>query len=580
MEDLGTIIKSTDENGRARREEEVAQKLREQRLNWEKRWLIEDRFMDGKHFETWNKVTAEFSSKKFPKGMRVRPIHYATKITEGLLNNLLAADPRWQIYPVGIAGIKDDDLKKKKIEYAHKLEGYFESIWDTSNITNKVIDGVWYGLKYCFGVWEIYWDIDNNRPAVRAIKPYNILFDPTVKDIQDSPIVIKEIVEPLDKVKSIARYNDNKNLLKPTGEVSGSQFEATSYSEKYRNSGSSTNNVIVREVWINNYLEGGWDVDHISQGKPLFHEHYDFTRNPFVSWSYEPEPLLQTSFYEKQIPLNRAVDITLAQIETWTRTVAVGRMLKKAGVDIKRISGAMGEIIEADAPLDTIQWLQVPDIGVTPFSYLDRIKSLATEMGAVTASIGQVPSKNTGYKMVESLKASEMSSVQHSIRRLEGTLEQMAEVTLMYIHSFATTPIEVETQGVNSDSYEIVSEMQKNNFVDAVPVSDRDYNVNVDIESGLAYTPDAKKQIALEMAGKGLIPLKVALDYLHIGGNTEEIATQALNEMALKAAANKGEAVSMIDTKDFKSLPSQLQQQILQYEVSQGQNEQNNNTGQ
>ena len=579
MEDLGKIIKSQDENGKAIKEEEIAQNLRKERLNWEKRWLIEDRFMDGKHFETWNKVTAEFSSRKFPKGMTVRPIHYATKITEGLLNNLLAADPKWQIYPVGIADIKDDELKKKKIEYAHKIEGYFESIWDTSNITNRMIEGVWHGLKYCFGVWEIYWDIDGNRPAVRAIKPYNILFDPTVKDIQDSPIVIKEIVEPLDKVKSIARYNDNKNLLKPTGEVSGSQFEATSYQEKYRNSGSSTNNVLIREVWVNNYLEGGWDVDHISQGKLLFHEHYDFTRNPFVSWSYEPEPLLQTSFYEKQIPLNRAMDITLAQIEMWVRVVAVGRLLKKAGVDIKRVPGVMGDVIEADAPLETVQWLPVPEIGATPFSYLDRIKSLATEMGAVTASIGQVPTKNTGYKMIESLKASEMSSVQHAIRRLEGTLEQMAEVTLMYIHEFGTTPIEVQPQGKNSESYEIVSEMKKDNFVDAVPVSDRDYSVNVDIESGLAYTPEAKREIAMEAGAKGLFPLKTVYDLLHLGGNTEEMATEALNELALKAAANKGQEVSMIDTPDFKNLPPQLKQQVLQYEVSQGQNEQNN-TGQ
>jgi hypothetical protein len=324
---------------------------------------------------------------------------------------------------------------------------------------------------------------------------------------------------------------------------------------------------ILKEVWKVNDELGGWDIWHICQGKPLWYSHYDFVKSPFASWSYLPEPLLQTSFMEKLIPLNRAIDLTLAQVEAWVRAVAVGRMLKKAGVNIKRITGETGEIIEANSPLDSIQWLPVPEIGATPFNFLNELKGLSGEVGAVTATGGKVPSKKTGYKMIESIKAAELSSIQHAIRRLETTLENLATNVLIYIYNFAKVPMTIITGQGEDDIFEIVSVMHASNFTKAIPVSDRDFSVNVEIESGLAYTPDAKKALAIELAKAGMIPTETALDYLKMGGDVSEIADKAINETAKREQAKQGKAVSMIDTEDFASLPDEIKQQILQYKL-------------
>jgi len=46
----------------------------------------------------------------------------------------------------------------------------------------KATETIWNALLYNFGVVEVYWD---GSPKVKSISPYDILFDPTVKNIQD-----------------------------------------------------------------------------------------------------------------------------------------------------------------------------------------------------------------------------------------------------------------------------------------------------------------------------------------------------------------------------------------------------------
>jgi len=96
--------------------------------------------------------------------------------------------------------------------------------------------------------------------------------------------------------------------------------------------------------------------------------------------------------------------------------------------------------------MDALQWLPHPEIGATIFNYLAELKSLMGETAAATAAMGRIPKgAKTGYKLVESLKSAEMSSIQHGIRRLESAFEQIAETILMFINYFATIPIEARS---------------------------------------------------------------------------------------------------------------------------------------
>ncbi|MBT9151151.1 MAG: hypothetical protein DDT40_01336 [candidate division WS2 bacterium] len=569
MVNIGEIVKSvveeilgeTDETKQAREIEDLAEELRSQRLNWEKRWLLADRFAAGNHFEVWRPATNEIGKVVFPKGMNVRPIHSAIRTVEGTLNNLISADPQWKVFPHGLTTIKNQEEREAKIEHARQIGFYFDDAWDGEGMRGKVSEMVWNGLKYCFGVLEVYWE--NGKPRVRSIEPFDILFDPTVKDIRYSSVVIKEVSVPLDEIRANEKYNDNKNLLKADGKQSGSGFKESRLTEKHGRS-TGKGKALIREAWLRNPT-GGWDTKHVSQGKLLYSNHYNnWTRSTFASWKLNFEPLLQTSWFERLIPLNRGLDVVLAQIEMWVRSVAVGRMLRKKGTSIDRIMGEHGEIIEVDGLMDNLRWLQTGEIGSTPFNYMAELKSLISEIGASSASIGRVPrGGRAGYKMIESLKASEMSSIQHGVRALEDSLESLAEVMLMLINTFGETPIEVRRK---DEAFEIVGKDFAKGFSGSVAVSDVDFGVNVSIESGLAYTTEARREMVVELAKLKIIPIKTALDYLGIGGDTEEIARMAMEEYERmeKAKLKTESPKSILDAEDWGNVPPELQQQVLE----------------
>ena len=558
--------------------EETASSLRSQRLNWEKRWLLADRFAAGNHFETWKPGTNEISTSVFSKGMNVRPIHYAVRTTEGTLNNLISADPRWKVYPRGMTILQDEEVKRLKLEHASKTGFYLENLWDEENVREKAAEMIWNGLKYCFGAMEGYWE--GGKPKVRAIEPYDILFDPSVKDIKDSPIVIKEVSVSLKKIQANEQYNENKYELKPDGKLSGSSFKEARLNERHGKRLGENDKVLIREAWIQN-PEGGWDLKHICQSKILFEAHYDWKRHPFVSWKLTPEALLQTSWFERLIPLNRGIDITLAQIEMWVRAVSVGRVLKKKGVNIERIMGEHGEIIEVDNVMDAVQWLRVPEIGATPFNLLNEFKTFIAEIGASAASIGRVPrGARAGFKLVESLKASEMSSIQHGVRAFEDSLESLAEVILVLVNEFCDKPLEVQRRNT---IFEIIGKNFANGFSSSVPVSDVDFGINVEISSGLGFTTEARQERAIQLTQLGIIDTRTALQILQIGGDTEDIARMAMEEYEkktrIKAAAKPeaeamlaggmpaeagGGVTSVLDADDFQDLDPATQELVLQ----------------
>jgi hypothetical protein len=173
-ENLETIQKILEEVKEEKSPEEkvkeldtLADELRKERQNHEKRWYLIDRFLRGNHFEIWRPATNEIGKIVFPKGINVRPIHYAIRVAEGIMNALLASDPRWKVFPIGLSQIKDEEERKRKIENTKRIAAFFDNLFDAENLREKLSEMVWSGIKYGFGVIEIYWDgkaeIQSNR---------------------------------------------------------------------------------------------------------------------------------------------------------------------------------------------------------------------------------------------------------------------------------------------------------------------------------------------------------------------------------------------------------------------------------
>ena len=95
----------------------------------------------------WRPATNEIGKVVFPKGMNVRPVHYAVRTTEGTLNNLISADPRWKIFPNGLSIVKDEEERKLKVDHSRQLSFYFDNLWDDENLRDKVASMIWSGFS-------------------------------------------------------------------------------------------------------------------------------------------------------------------------------------------------------------------------------------------------------------------------------------------------------------------------------------------------------------------------------------------------------------------------------------------------
>jgi len=184
------------------------------------------------------------------------------------------------------------------------------------------------------------------------------LFDPTVKNIQDSKIIIKESAVSLEEIQNNPLYSDAKKELKPDTKVSGSNYQEMRLNEMFNQLKNTQDKVLLRECW-KKAPQGGWNVWHICQNKLLFSAYYPRFKNPpFVSYRLNPTTLLFTSWLERLIPLNRSIDLTLAQIEAWIRATAIGRMKRKTGTQVERITNCfwLSLLILTDR-LIVIEWL-------------------------------------------------------------------------------------------------------------------------------------------------------------------------------------------------------------------------------
>jgi len=103
-----------------------ASTLRQARDKFEKRWWIVDRFVAGNHFDVYNQKLNEITSQTFPESLQVRPVHLAIRSIEGIINNLLASDPIWKVYPLNLNLIQDEDTKQKRIKNNSNLIRLFQ----------------------------------------------------------------------------------------------------------------------------------------------------------------------------------------------------------------------------------------------------------------------------------------------------------------------------------------------------------------------------------------------------------------------------------------------------------------------
>ncbi len=227
-------------------------------------------------------------------------------------------------------------------------------------------------------------------------------------------------------------------------------------------------------------------------------EYTTFSEYPFVDFRFEPGKIYQVPLIERFIPANKSLDIAVSRIEGYANTMVTGIYQKRKGenYEISNIPG--GQVIEYEAtPLTQMNLSNIPSF---MFDFVNLLTSFIDEQGATTSTLGKLPSGVKSGVAIESIKATEYANLKIPTDQFKSTVKSIAERFLELGADYFYKPVEVMRLDANEpDYFSVIGEagIEKRQEAglptDNLTVLKKDYKVRVEIESGLGYTVEGKK---------------------------------------------------------------------------------------
>jgi hypothetical protein len=540
------------------------------RTNYEFRWYLADKFYENEHFpKRLNYTTGVLERVQFPKGFQPRPIPRAKKIIDSLANLVLFEDPRWVIYPAHLTEEERNDPQKlqKIYENVKSIERFFQDAWHYLRIKDVARQLVYMAAKYNVGYVEVGIS-EEGALFLDVYEPFDIYHAPDLKDLSEASYLIKVVRKTIKSLKDATDYDGNPlydpeslTAIKPDYKYSASEYKHLRFVEKFSQfpelKDEDVAQVLIKECWLKE--TDGWRIITECQGKILRDVTVDYKKLPFVAYKFNEGPIYQTSVFEDLMPLNKALDILVALGEAYTRTMTIGKYLKYKGDKVERMLDEHGEFIEYEGPRPP-EPLPIQGLPASYFNLVGLVMSLMEERGAAIISFGKVPKGVKAWRAIESLKSSEITNLNTPIKLFEKTLEEIAERILDIGYRSFLEPYTIwKVEQGQPKPYEVVSEQVAGKYPKAVPIS-TNYRVKVEIESGVAFTEEGKRQTLIQLAQLGVIPPETLLEGFQFG-NVQDIVDKLINWKRQE----KGLSVSIIQTPEWQLLPPELREQILKY---------------
>jgi hypothetical protein len=179
-------------------------------------------------------------------------------------------------------------------------------------------------------------------------------------------------------------------------------------------------------------------------------------------------------------------------------TVGVYQKRKGENYEITNAKGA--QIINYETtPLMQMQMASIPP---SYFSTIGLLNTFIDEQGVSTSALNSIPSGVKANAAIESLKETEYANLKIATNQIKKVIRRFTERMLDIADKYFITPQDVELlesdnpvrfQVIGNTGAELMREagMESDNLI---PIK-KDYKVDIEVESGMAYTYEGKKQV-------------------------------------------------------------------------------------
>lgn len=532
------------------------------RKKHERRWYDNNFFDDGHHFRYVNRQNnkiinwAEQSNIYNP----LRAIPKASRQIRGVVNLLVSNDFVPVVYPEEIEPTnyqtkEEFELALKTAEIIARSSGHWlrEEI-KKQDLTNKLSYLGLLAAKGSVAFLKVYPDPIREEIITEYRDSFDLKLLGHMTDVQDLPFIIDTESRSIAEIKADERFPEEETAkLTADNRYASSEVKEAYMRVRFgsKNQMDSMATLIQKEAFIKEYLneenetaikkqEDGGEIlkkrnkgdvvlrqTFSAGGVTLLDQYIDMTKYPYADFRFEEGPLYQTPLIERFIPQNKSLDMIVSRIERYAHTMGVGVYQKRKGENYKITNKAGGQIIEYDqTPLKQMDLAQLPPMY---FNFISLLNSFIEEQGVSLTTLGKIPAGVKAARAIESLKESEYANLVMANGMLKKTIKQISELLLDYADDYFITPKQYtymekgEPQYLNvigASALKKRKELKIDTREDVVPLS-KELKVDVEVQSGLAYTREGKKESAkelgdylIQLAQLNLLPPNMMVEYL------------------------------------------------------------------
>ena len=530
--------------------EYMMNRARDQRLAFERRWYDNNFFDDGYHFRymqrSQNKIVDLSQGSTIWNPMRSIP--KASRQMRGVANLLASRNFVPIVYPEHISTSQyppqqgQDEQMQPNPEYQQakdeskrvaKGTGHFlREEWKKQNLTELLAFMIILTGKHGVSYLQCWPDSVEEEIKTQVYDAFDIYVLGSYTEIEQLPFMIKTRRRLISEIKADERYKEELVAqINPDNRFASSEIKEAY--EKARHGGvgnpDEAASVIEKEAFIKEYLdsdnegkigrqENGPDIlrgkkkgdmvmrhTYVAGNITLKDEYVNLPGYPFVDLRFEPGPIYQVPLIERFIPSNKSLDLVVSRVERYLHTMVAGSWSVKSGEPAEPNNTAGGQIFN----YNTSPPIQNPIASIPQFvfSFMGLLESFIEEQGVTTTALGKIPKGVRAHAAIESLKESEYANLSIASERLKNVVKRISEKIIYYVDDFYVTPQTVSYLEKGEPTYmDIIgySNIAKREAVgvstpqDVIPIK-KTCRVDIEVESGLAYTQGGKKEAAREL---------------------------------------------------------------------------------
>lgn len=518
-----------DSNAASMAVDRMQQLFSMQRKSFERRWYDNNFFDDGHHFRYVSRITGKIVDVNDHVGLYdpKRAIPKSSRQIRGVANLLAQSDYIPVVYPDTIAP-PNEDLYKISMDIAKKIGSWITKEWKDQELVDKLVQMVILAAKNSISYLQVWPDEYKQKIQSKVYDAFDIYLQGSLTDIYDSPTIIKCVPMLINQIKNDDHFDEEqRGKLNADNKYASSEIKEAYMRARFgfnTAANDSAATVLFKEAYVKEYLDqnnlqviqhqdnAGDILDGKKMGDCVIRQvmsaagvwlkdvYTDLPEYPFIDFRFEPGPIYQTSLIERFIPANKSLDTLMSRLEKYANTMVTGVWSKRKGesFDITNIAGAQVVEYETTPPQQQL----IANIPPFYFEAIGLLNQFIDEQGVATSALNVIPKGVKANSAIESLKETEYANLKIATNQIKKVIRRTTERMMDIADRYFIDPQEVKIMNDgNPVQFQVIGNHGKQLMESAeistdglIPIS-KDYKVDIEVESGAAYTYEGKKEL-------------------------------------------------------------------------------------